>query len=66
MICSLTELGIDEKYIPEAFKDGIYYFDQALTPGMDGKLALGLNLNKLLLGLTPNRWGLVISFRICL
>ncbi|MFA6801201.1 MAG: phenylalanine--tRNA ligase subunit beta, partial [Acholeplasmataceae bacterium] len=27
MICSLHELGFEEKMIPDDFKDGIYYFD---------------------------------------
>ena len=27
MICSLRELGFDDKYVPDAYKDGIYVFD---------------------------------------
>ncbi|WP_025725129.1 phenylalanine--tRNA ligase subunit beta [Acholeplasma granularum] len=59
MICSLTELGFDEKYIQEEFKNGIFYFDHEVTPGTNGLEALGLHLNKLLLGLTPNRGDLL-------
>lgn len=59
MICSLQELGLDESLIPEAFKDGIYYFDE---PQMIGKKALEvLNLDGFVmeLKLTPNRGDLL-------
>src|SRR5690554_4614803 len=59
MICSLTELGFDEKYIPEKYKEGIFYFESKVQPGDDALKALGLNGHKLLLDLTPNRGDLL-------
>ena len=60
MCCSLQELGIENKYIPEKFANGIYYFeDYKPTLGMDGALALNLKDEVLELGLTPNRGDLL-------
>ncbi|MFD2211094.1 phenylalanine--tRNA ligase subunit beta [Virgibacillus halophilus] len=55
MICSLKELGFEEKYIPKNFADGIYVFADDVEVGMPvGEL---LNLNDVVLefDLTPNR-----------
>src|SRR5690554_2281927 len=59
MICSLTELGFDEKYISSDYKDGIFYFKTSVKPGDDALRSLGLEGKKLLLGLTPNRGDLL-------
>jgi phenylalanyl-tRNA synthetase beta chain len=59
MICSLKELGFSDKVIPEAFKDGIYYFNEAFQPGYSGYKALGQVGFKMELGLTPNRGDLL-------
>lgn len=59
MICSLKELGFDEKYIPEKYKEGIFYFESKVQPGEDALKVLGLNGHKLLLDLTPNRGDLL-------
>ncbi|MFA7417892.1 MAG: phenylalanine--tRNA ligase subunit beta [Acholeplasma sp.] len=59
MICSLTELGFDEKYITSDYKDGIFYFKTNVKPGDDALKSLGLEGKKLLLGLTPNRGDLL-------
>lgn len=59
MICSLQELGIDEKYVPEQYKDGIFYFDNEVKPGSDPLKELGLDDVAIELGLTPNRGDLL-------
>ncbi|MBN2299785.1 MAG: phenylalanine--tRNA ligase subunit beta [Acholeplasmataceae bacterium] len=59
MICSLKELGLDDKYIPEEFKDGIYYFGSKQSIGTDGLKALSLEGWVMELGLTPNRGDLL-------
>ena len=59
MICSLKELGLDEKIIPEAFKDGIYYFDSPKKIGTPGLEALSLEGWVMELKLTPNRGDLL-------
>lgn len=59
MICSLNELGFDEKHIPKAYQGGIYNFSNKVKPGDDALQALGLDGMKLLLGLTPNRGDLL-------
>jgi len=55
MICSLKELGLEKKYIPEAFQDGIVVLDEDAEPGMDALEYLGLDDVVFELGLTPNR-----------
>ena len=55
MVCSLQELGIEKKYIPEKFANGIYYFEDKVEVGMDASLALNLKDPVIELGLTPNR-----------
>ena len=55
MCCSLQELGIDEKYVPEEFKDGIYLFDENAPVGGNPLEYLGLNDFVYDLDLTANR-----------
>lgn len=55
MICSLQELGIEKKYVPEEYQNGIYNFNEEIAPGTDALKALGLNDKVIELGLTPNR-----------
>ncbi|CCV65537.1 Phenylalanyl-tRNA synthetase, beta chain [Paracholeplasma brassicae] len=55
MICSLRELGIEDKYVSEKFKDGIYYFEQDVPLGVDPRPYLGLDQDTIELSLTPNR-----------
>ena len=58
MLCSLQELGVEAKFVPEEFKNGIYLFKED-----DNELPLGTNaLDALMLGdpvlemaVTPNR-----------
>ncbi|WP_099158709.1 phenylalanine--tRNA ligase subunit beta [Virgibacillus ndiopensis] len=55
MICSLQELGIQDKYVPKDIADGIFVFPQDVTVGEDVTALLNLNDAILELGLTPNR-----------
>lgn len=55
MICSLSELGIDEKHIEERFKQGIYYFDEPQKVGSSALEALSFEQASLELSITPNR-----------
>lgn len=55
MICSLKEIGMENKYIPAEFSDGIYYFKDEVKVGSPALEALGLASPVLELGLTPNR-----------
>jgi phenylalanyl-tRNA synthetase beta chain len=59
MICSLNELGFDEKLIPNEFKDGIYYFNQEKEIGSDALPHLYQDGFVMTLGLTPNRGDLL-------
>ena len=59
MCCSLQELGIENKYIDEKFANGIYYFEDSVTVGMDAKKALNWDDEILELGITPNRGDLL-------
>lgn len=59
MICSLKELGFSDKVIPEAFKEGIYFFSETLHPGSSGYEALSQTGFKMTLSLTPNRGDLL-------
>ena len=62
MICSLKELGFEDKYIPEAFKDGIYAFSEPQEIGKNALEVLGLEGWVMELGLTPNRGDLLSVF----
>jgi phenylalanyl-tRNA synthetase beta chain len=55
MICSLKELGVQNKYVPEAYQSGIYVLDEKAPIGADAIEFLGLDDTILELGLTPNR-----------
>lgn len=55
MICSLEELGMEKKYVPAEYSDGIYYFKKDVVPGSDPLKELDLDDDVLELGLTPNR-----------
>lgn len=55
MICSLQELGIDEKFVPKEFTEGIFVFPENVEVGADVSNLLNINDAILELGLTPNR-----------
>ncbi|QDP40812.1 phenylalanine--tRNA ligase subunit beta [Radiobacillus deserti] len=55
MICSLQELGVDEKFVPKDIADGIFVFPDHVEVGADATKELNLNDAILELGLTPNR-----------
>ena len=59
MCCSLAELGIEAKYIPEKFSNGIYYFEDKKELGMDALKALNMDDYVIELGITPNRGDLL-------
>ena len=59
MICSLNELGFEEKVIPDAFKDGIFYFDEAKPLGTPALAHLAQDGWVMELKLTPNRGDLL-------
>jgi phenylalanyl-tRNA synthetase beta chain len=55
MICSLSEIGMEKKYILPEYQDGIYYFKEKVEPGSDALKALNFDDETIVLGLTPNR-----------
>lgn len=55
MICSLEELGMEKKYVPHEYSDGIYYFKDDVKIGDNPLKVLGFEDDVLELGLTPNR-----------
>lgn len=55
MICSLQEIGIDEKYVPKDVADGIYIFSEDVQIGENVEPLLNLNDAVLEFDLTPNR-----------
>lgn len=59
MICSLKELGIDEKLVTDEPAKGIYVFDKPQKIGQDARVTLGLDGYQLTLGMTPNRGDLL-------
>jgi phenylalanyl-tRNA synthetase beta chain len=59
MICSLKELGLPDKVIPDQFKEGIYYFDHDIKPGTHAEDALQVSDFSIELSLTPNRGDLL-------
>ncbi len=59
MICSLNELGFDEKHIPSDMASGIYHFPKSVKLGVDPLKLLGLDGKKLVLGMTTNRGDLL-------
>jgi len=59
MCCSLQELGIEEKYVPEEFKNGIVILGDDAKAGEDPLKYLGLDDVVIETGLTPNRGDLL-------
>lgn len=55
MICSLEELGIEEKNVDPRYREGIYNFPEAVELGVDPLHLLGLDQHTIELSLTPNR-----------
>ncbi len=55
MLCSLQELGIEDKYVDEEFKNGIYLLDEEAPVGEDPLAYLGLDDIVIDLDLTSNR-----------
>ncbi|HET7628250.1 MAG TPA: phenylalanine--tRNA ligase subunit beta [Bacillales bacterium] len=55
MICSLQELGVDEKLVPREVSDGIYVFEEDAKVGEDALGYLNLDDRVLEFDLTPNR-----------
>ncbi|MBH0230098.1 phenylalanine--tRNA ligase subunit beta [Halobacillus yeomjeoni] len=55
MICSLQELGVDEKDVPAEFSEGIYVFPEDAETGVNAISLLNLDDIIIELGLTPNR-----------
>lgn len=55
MICSLNELGIEEKYLSKENNEGIYVLDNNASIGECPLKYLGLDDEVIELGLTPNR-----------
>ena len=59
MICSLQELGLESKYVPEKYAHGIYVLSDEAIPGTPALEFLGLDDYVIELGLTPNRMDLL-------
>ncbi|MDQ0160224.1 phenylalanine--tRNA ligase subunit beta [Alkalibacillus salilacus] len=55
MICSLQELGIDEKYIADDYKEGIYVFNESVEAGQLAAPLLNLDDAIIEFDVTPNR-----------
>ncbi|WP_284139783.1 phenylalanine--tRNA ligase subunit beta [Virgibacillus sp. LDC-1] len=55
MICSLQELGIEEKYVPKDVSEGIFVFPEDVKVGESVEPLLNLNDAVLEFDLTPNR-----------
>ena len=43
MVCSLSELGMDSKYVPEEYAKGIYYFKDEVEVGSSALKALNFD-----------------------
>ena len=55
MLCSPAELGLDDKVIPLAQKEGIWILEGAYKPGDDAVKVLGLDRFVIDFEITPNR-----------
>ncbi len=55
MLCSPAELGLEDKVIPTAQKDGIWILDDSYTIGEPADKALGLDKSVVDFEITPNR-----------
>ena len=64
MICSLQEVNLDPKYIPEEYKNGIYVLSEDAPLGMNALEYLGLDDDIIELGLTPNRMDLLSMYGV--
>lgn len=59
MICSLAELGLESKYIPTEYANGIYVLGTDAKPGTNALEYLCFDDYQIELGLTPNRMDLL-------
>ncbi len=64
MICSLQEVNLESKFIPEEFKDGIYVLNSDAPLGVNALEYLGLDDDIIELGLTPNRMDLLSMYGV--
>ncbi|MBK5253454.1 MAG: phenylalanine--tRNA ligase subunit beta [Peptostreptococcaceae bacterium] len=55
MLCSAGELGLDDKVVPIAHRDGIWIIEEEVKLGEDITTALGLNDSIIDFEITPNR-----------
>src|SRR5690625_7632472 len=55
MICSLQELGVDDKYVPTDVAEGIFVFPDDVQVGEDVRTLLNLDDAVLEFDLTPSR-----------
>ncbi len=55
MLCSAGELGLDEKVVPTAHRDGIWIIEEDVKLGEDIAVALGLTDSVIDFEITPNR-----------
>ncbi|SFP71914.1 phenylalanine--tRNA ligase subunit beta [Salibacterium halotolerans] len=55
MICSLQELGVEQKLVAKEYQDGIYVLPDDAEVGADAVAEIGLRDTVLELDLTPNR-----------
>ena len=55
MICSLDELGLEHKYVPEEYQNRIYYFKNKVEVGSDPLKALDFDYIVLDLAVTSSR-----------
>ncbi|GAA0483862.1 phenylalanine--tRNA ligase subunit beta [Salinibacillus aidingensis] len=55
MICSLQELGVEQKFVQKEFEDGIFVLPEDAETGSDAVDLLNLNDTILDLDITPNR-----------
>lgn len=55
MLCALQELGLDEKFVADAYKTGIYLFAEAVELGKNPLEILCLDDEVLDISITPNR-----------
>ncbi len=59
MLCSLAELGLENKFLDETDKTGIHELSATCVPGEDPIKAIGLNDSVIDFELTPNRGDLL-------
>ena len=55
MLCSVEELGFEDKVVPVAFRDGIWILDREYPLGIDIEEAIGLRCPVVDFEITPNR-----------